>query len=366
MVQAIMKGIRWRRRVGPTAHDISPLPRSGLVAILGLMLCLPGCSTRSKQSAAKQESAEDLRARLEQEERIRLQVRERLEREEAREREAPASEGQERAAAGRGRPTVDSAVISPPLQPGADPRTGILWIKIPGGAFNRGSETGERHERPVQRVRIKTFWMAKSEVSIAQYRRCVTAGACRPPKRAATGLGTYECNWSLRGRERHPVNCVDWLQASEYALWAGGRLPSESEWEYAARGGGKQQAFPWGNDPANCFRAVMSVRRNGRGGGCERSSDWPVCSKPGGHTAHGLCDMAGNVWEWVADAYHRSYDGAPLDGSAWGGPGAQHRVRRGGSRNLSSRFLRAAHRARARAGERSVFTGFRIAKLVER
>ena len=114
------------------------------------------------------------------------------------------------------------------------------------------------------------------------------------------------------------MNCLDWQQAVDFCAWAGGRLPSEAEWEYAARSGGPSSSYkyPWGNDAATCTYAVM----DDGGYGCGTGRTWSVCSKPAGNTSQGLCDMSGNVWEWVEDWYHGDYTGAPTDGSAWVSP----------------------------------------------
>ena len=189
----------------------------------------------------------------------------------------------------------------------------IRWIPIPGGTGRMGkSRATPRHDImapwPDHDVTIKTFRMSQSEVTVAQYRACVTAGKCTAP-----GEGN-KCNWGAAGHSRHPVNCVDWQQARAFCRWAGGRLPSETEWEYAARGGGRALVFPWGNSGKDACkrRAVMP------GAGCpSRQTTATVCSKRAGNTRHGLCDMAGNVHEWVEDCFHRNYKGAPTDGSAW-------------------------------------------------
>ena len=195
------------------------------------------------------------------------------------------------------------------------------WVLIPGGSFNMGSNNGESDEKPVHRVTVRTFEMTKTQVTVEQYKACVDAGACTAPDTGGS------CNWGQSDRGKHPINCVDWHQAQAYAKWAGGRLPSEAEWEYAARSGGRDWKYPWGNGNATCERAVMYDGDLG----CGRESTWPVCSKPRGNTTHGLCDMAGNVWEWVQDWYHDSYKGAPTDGSAWEKPTGSIRVNRGGS-----------------------------------
>ena len=239
------------------------------------------------------------------------------------------------------------------------------WCLIPGGSFNMGSNDGDDDERPVHSVTVRTFEMSKTAVTFRQYRACVSAGGCTP---AHVDDGTCwiwnGSKWeqgrlpsSFQGDEQ-PVVCVDWDQAQAYARWAGGRLPTEAEWEYAARSGGRDWKYPWGNENATCERAVM----DDGGNGCGRNSTWPVCSKPRGNTTQGLCDMAGNVWEWVQDWYHDSYNGAPTDGSAWERPTGSYRVSRGGSWVSSARFVRAANRNDFLPGDRNCNVGFRLAR----
>ena len=148
---------------------------------------------------------------------------------------------------------------------------------------------------------------------------------------------------------------MDWGQARAFSQWAGGRLPSESEWEYAARSGGRDWLYPWGNEEATCERAWM---KDG-GPGCDADSSWPVCAKPKGDSVHGLCDMAGNVWEWVADAYHDSYEGAPADGSAWEDPAQSSKVFRGGSWLCATANARVDVRSGYVAANRDPRLGFR-------
>ncbi|MBU1900151.1 SUMF1/EgtB/PvdO family nonheme iron enzyme [Myxococcota bacterium] len=244
------------------------------------------------------------------------------------------------------------------LEVGAAP----LWITLPGGSFQMGSNTGDSNEKPVHEVQLKGFMMSKTEVTVKQYQVCVSAGVCSQPhwddKTCFIWTGA---NWSqdrlpdsFRG-EQDPVVCVDWNQAQAFATWVGARLPTEAEWEYAARSGGKDQAHPWGDAQATCRYAVM----HDGGNGCGQNQTWSVCSKPQGNTEQGLCDMSGNAWEWVAD-YYGSYDSTPRDGT-------EHllgsfRVFRGGGWNRGASFLRAAYRAGIDPSNRYNALGFRLAR----
>ncbi|MBI5242817.1 MAG: formylglycine-generating enzyme family protein [Elusimicrobia bacterium] len=227
----------------------------------------------------------------------------------------------------------------------ASPAGGIRWVRIPAGSFMMGDREWS-NSKPVHRVTVKSFQMSKTEATNKQYKACVEAGACTPPS-------------SYEGGDDQPVVNVDWNQARTFSEWVGGRLPSEAEWEYAARSAGKDRKYPWGDEEPLCERAVM----NQGGNGCGRNSTWPVCSKTAGNTEQGLCDMAGNVWEWTQDWYHDSYNGAPSDGSAWESPAGSGRVGRGGSwSNDVAGVFRAAGRDGGGPGGRSADLGLRVAR----
>lgn len=189
------------------------------------------------------------------------------------------------------------------------PPVKIDWVTMPGGTYRMGSDAGRPDERPAHDVTVGAFKISRTLVTNKQYDACVKAGAC---SRAF-----------LRGGDDQPVVGVDWEQATAFARWAGGRLPTEAEWEYAARSGGKNYRYPWGNqaDP-RCARAD-------RPGSCGRMAIWHVCSKTGGNTEQGLCDMTGNVWQWTQDRYRDSYALAP-DGAA-ARDRVERRAARGGS-----------------------------------
>lgn len=194
----------------------------------------------------------------------------------------------------------------------------LQWVPIPGGTFMMGYEDIP-DARPRHRVTVKSFEMAKTLVTFEQYRACVEAGACTPVN--------YAYVTPSFTADDQPVVNVRWDQAKTFSEWAGGRLPSEAEWEYAARSAGKKQQYPWGDEAPTCERAVISQG----GDGCGKRSTWPVCSKPKGNTEQGLCDMTGNVWQWTQDWYHGSYQGAPGDGGAWDVYTDYGHVMRGGS-----------------------------------
>ena len=235
----------------------------------------------------------------------------------------------------------------------ASRKAGIQWVRIPGGTFTMGSEDADlKRARPAHRVTVKSFQLAKTLVTNKQYRACVEAGICTAPGPCGRSFNYRRLMYFWFTGDNLPVVCVDWNQAKAFSEWTGGRLPTEAEWEYAARSGGRDQKYPWGNEAATCERAGIEGCGFGR---------VPVCSKPAGNTKQGLCDMAGNVWEWVQDLYHSSYNGAPTDGSAWevGGDG---RVSRGGSMGHDAEAARSANRGGDEPGYREVCVGFRPAR----
>ena len=208
------------------------------------------------------------------------------------------------------------------------------WVDLPGGTYRMGRSGGNSDERPVHQVRVPPFAIMQTEVTVAMYRACVSAGACdthRLDGSERSGPGSYRrtdyCNWNHRDREDHPLNCVTHKQALDYGRWVGGgaRLCSEAEFEFAARSGGRDILYPWGDDEPTCQITIMSDG----GDGCGVDRTWPICSRPAGNSAQGVCDLAGNVREWVADQYHTSYAGAPTDGSAWMDPTGKDAYREG-------------------------------------
>ena len=246
---------------------------------------------------------------------------------------------------------------APPHQPGAvirDCDQCPELVVVPAGAFRMGdlSGGGDVDEHPVRTVTLpRAFAVARYETTFAEWDACAAAGACR---QGVDDLGF--------GRGRRPVMLVGWADARAYTKWLSRltgkpyRLPSEAEWEYAARAGAETR-FPWGDEVGR-----------GRANCDECGSRWddartaPVGSFPA--NAFGVHDMVGNVYEWVADCGRTSYEGAPSDGSAHasGDRGCKWRMMRGGSWLSLPRASRPANRVRNPVGFHDINVGFRVAR----
>jgi formylglycine-generating enzyme required for sulfatase activity len=213
--------------------------------------------------------------------------------------------------------------------------------RIAGGTFRMGD--GKSEDNPVHEVRVAAFELDVTEVTVAAYTVCVQRGACSPP--ATTGIYNGRdtgprttCNGDRPDRRRHPVNCVDWEQATAYCRAAGKRLPTEEEWEYAARGGADGRTYSWGEATP---RYQLCWSRGHR-----RNNTCAVGSFPRG--AYGLADMAGNVLEWTASEYQA---------------GEVDRVLRGGNwLDDEPSDVRGAVRLRYAPLDRNEFIGFRCAR----
>ncbi|MCK6394560.1 SUMF1/EgtB/PvdO family nonheme iron enzyme [Zoogloea sp.] len=226
-------------------------------------------------------------------------------------------------------------------------------VVIPSGSFDMGSpDHGGSDEGPVRRVtHPKRFALGRFEVTFVEYDQCVSEGGC--------GHRPDEWGW---GRENRPVINVNWDDAQAYVKWLSGktgkpyRLPSEAEWEYAARAGSTAR-YPWGDE-------IGSNRANcdGCGSEWERKQTAPVGRFAANR--YGLHDTVGNVFEWVEDCWNGSYGGAPADGSAWRKGECGQRMVRGGSWFYGPYMARSANRLRFDTGDRSSFLGFRVARTL--
>jgi formylglycine-generating enzyme required for sulfatase activity len=263
-------------------------------------------------------------------------------------------------------------------------RDGAPMVLIPEGTFLMGSGPGDRqadrNERPQRRVYLKAFLIDRFEVPIAPYRRFLhwvdRYGHGRCPDGEPEGKDHRPGTLALSGTEwnqaRQPVTEVDWWDAAAYCAWAGRRLPTEAEWEKAARGTGGY-LFPWGDDrPGKRSQGNFADRSY-----LYRNPDWtwivryyddghawpaPVGSYPRGSSPWGVEDMAGNVAEWVADWYAEDYYIVAPDRDPTGPEKGLFRVLRGGAWNDTDWALRSASRLRWLPGFRVRFAGFRCAR----
>ena len=242
---------------------------------------------------------------------------------------------------------------SDPKQEFINPTDGAVMISIPAGEFLMGSADSEgyRNEKPQRTVYLGSYYIDKFEVTNVQYREFMRETGCEPPR-----------DWSDYDTRKlnHPVVGVSWYDAVAYAEWAGKRLPTEAEWEKAARGTDGRN-YPWGNIPPDTggrYRANYKVERYGATNRYSNTS--PVGSFPLGASPYGVMDMAGNVWEWCSDWYDSGYyRKAPTQNST--GPSAgKHRVLRGGAwLNDDTFYLRCAARGWHAPALRFHYVGFR-------
>jgi formylglycine-generating enzyme required for sulfatase activity len=224
---------------------------------------------------------------------------------------------------------------------------------------------GYDNEYPQHEVTVPSFEAMKTEVTVGMYRACVDAGVCSEPS-TGSYFTSASYNWNYMDREDHPINGVSWYDARTFAQWVGGDLPSESMWEYMARSRGQDITYPWGNNSPTCNLAVFHDGQT-QGNGCGEDRTWPVCSKPAGNSDQDLCDLSGNVREWVLDLYVSNYNNAPTDGTAVCdtpicGLSTSNRLVRGGGWDSTWVTLRAAFRNNTRPSGSSENLGFRVCR----
>jgi formylglycine-generating enzyme len=283
------------------------------------------------------------------------------------ENRAPATRGQRSTEVGRDLPSRSIARLE-------SPASGM--VRIAAGSFQMGSDEGEvlgaladcvreayghrcsptlfNNETPRHVVQLSSFWIDRLEVSVADYERCEATGRCEPrPRSEAT---------RRFDRADFPVSRVSWNDAVSYCAFRGARLPTEAEFERAARGV-IERRYPWGS-----LFNVWASNQGRFGWDVTDSTDGfaelaPVGSFPAGVTPEGIYDLAGNVAEWVADRYAPTYDvGEVRDPHGPGVGGSNLRVVRGGSYAQARFRLRGAARSFAEPGERRSTLGFRCAR----
>ena len=233
-------------------------------------------------------------------------------------------------------------------QAGAKPS----MVKIPAGEFWMGcNEKVDTqcfgNEKPGRTVYVDAFQIDTTEVTVKAYRSCVESGKC-----SVKGLTKYgSCNWDKSGRGDDPINCVTWDQARTYCEAVDKRLPTQAEWEKAARGE-EGLTYPWGNE---WDKTKANTDEGGKGGTVA------VASYASGVSPYGVHDMSGNVWEWVQDWYAADYYQKEPDRNPTGPTDGEYRSGRGGSWRHSQRNARVANRFGFIPGNANDGIGFRCA-----
>jgi len=264
---------------------------------------------------------------------------------------------------------------------------GSPMCKVPAGEFWMGAnrkikDSCDDDEKPGRMVRMVEYYIDQHEVTVAEYKECVESGCCSPEGlNMPFWMGTeqpgtaWACNWGKLDRKDHPINCLSWEQARAYCSWAGKRLPSEAEWEKAARGV-DGRIYPWGNQgivslgkkkkAVGNFADQTAQKKIPRGNAIKHYRDGyistsPVESFPLGRSPFGLYDSIGNVWEWCSDGYDPDFHKNTPDKNPKGPASARYRTVRGGSWISKEETLRTSYRFGEWPPGRNANVGFRCA-----
>lgn len=247
-------------------------------------------------------------------------------------------------------------------------------VSIPTGKFWMGcNEEADRkchpQEKPGHYVYVNGYSIDLFEVSVRQYKECVKAGKCSDKMVGWYDLTSFGmappvrsemCNYEQKRTDDYPMNCLTWFEADEFCRWAGKRLPTEAQWERAARGDSDKRIYPWGNDPPDCSMVVHRDPRNGPG--CGKYSTHNVKSKKDGVSPYGIYGLGGNVWEWTADWYDARYYDKAVTANPTGAPNGKTKTIKGGSWNGVDYFIRSSFRLGFPPQYRDFNGGFRCAK----
>lgn len=233
-----------------------------------------------------------------------------------------------------------------------------VMVDIPAGPFMMGGQPHFYGTQPVHEVFVSGFSIGKYEVTVLQYMACEADGSCTRPVKTFDDDGVF--NYGGEDRDYHPINGVTWEQAREYCFWEGKRLPTEAEWEKAARGT-DQREYPWGDELPSCKRAVMYEE----GPGCNTMITSRVGQKHMGASPYGAHDMVGNVAEWVQDWFDPNYYASSPKRDPTGPVSGTERVTRGGGYHTGPDYMPIGNRNSAKPEEANAEIGFRCAMSTE-
>ncbi len=247
-------------------------------------------------------------------------------------------------------PTKEAPVKETPVKEEEAPEG---MIHIPAGEFIMGSDLGDDDEKPIHKVTLDAYEIDRFEVTNAQFAAFAEATGYQTEAEKTGKSETWRTY--AGGKDDHPVVEVTWNDAEAYCRWAGKRLPTEAEWEKAARGADGRE-YPWGNEweegKANTFEAGVGDTE-------------PVGSYPEGASPYGVMDMAGNVWEWVADWYEYDYYEKCSDRNPQGPETGFYKILRGGSWYYDNSYARSAARLRFDPVSSDSSWGFRCARSAQ-
>lgn len=262
--------------------------------------------------------------------------------------------------------TAPTGAAAPTATPGPTPTPSITplaceTVLVAAGAFQMGCSSSpgicDTNEYPLHDVQLDEYFIDKHEVTNAQYAQCVAAGACEAPRQ----VSSYTRDPNIGGEPYYgnptyddfPVIYVTWDDATDFCTWAGKRLPTEAEWEKAARGSSENGLYPWGDSLVDyCPLANM----NGCMGDTSAVGSYPLGAGP-----YGAMDMAGNVFEWVSDWYQSNYYTESPSINPTGPITGSERVLRGGSWVHSYSLARSGYRSHSGPGLYGHYLGFRCA-----
>ena len=234
------------------------------------------------------------------------------------------------------------------------PKDGMTMMYIPAGMFIMGSDSGDPDAQPVRTVSLDAYWIDQTEVTNGMYAQCVQSKACQPPtSNGSSNIVFYFGNAQYGG---YPVINITWYNAKAYCAWAGARLPTEAEWEKAARGT-DGRSYPWGNAAPTCSLANFICNTYN---GTNDTRD--VNKNPSGTSPYGVLNMAGNVAEWASDWYGATYYSSALASNPQGPANGSSRVVRGGSWEDPGSALKTFVRFRLDPNKSDSYTGFRCAR----